>query len=153
MRIGQYDRKMSVCSASGMPGNPGCMLMPCCELMSYCLCCMRSGQYDRKMSPVCSASGMPCCESIPCRSCCMRIGQYDRKMSAQYVAPAECWVNVFEIGLSSVRATQLYRSSGTPKNSAFTITRHSAGATCRANLSRSCRPHPTRPLKKIHPWG
>ena len=136
-----------------MPGNPGCMLMPYCESIPCCLCCMRIGQYARKMS-VCSASVISSCESIPCCLCCMRSGQYDRKMSAQYVAPAECWVNVFEIELSSVRATQLYRSSGTSKNSAFTITRHSAGATCRANLSRSCRPHPTIPLcKKINPRG
>ena len=36
----------------------------------------------------------------PTKNC----GQYDRKNLAQYVALAECWVNGFEIGLSSVRA-------------------------------------------------
>ena len=54
-------------------------------------------------------------EFIPHCSCCNRGGQYDRKSLARYVALAECRVNVFEIELSSVRAIQLHRSSGTQK--------------------------------------
>ena len=97
---------------------------------------------------VCSVSGMPCCEFMSYCSCRKRSGQYDRTRSAQYVALAECWVNWAIIKIKLCKSDTFVSFL---RNSIYwdiILTRHSAGATCRANLSRSCGPHPTSPLKK-----